>query len=257
MLGRDHRPRRVAVAALRDALRGDLDAGLGPEVDRLLDEAAVPPRRRARAREALLAERLAERRIGGCWLLDLPPGGSFWAAARRAGLPGRAAVLVGAHMAQHALLLLSWWVLGLGVLQGRLDPGWLLAWALLLLTVVPFRALELWSAGVLMARAGRLFKRRLLVGALRLEPEETRHQGAGQLLGRILNAEALEFLALTGGARRRRSPSPRSSSRCRSSPPAPGAGRTPSCSSPGSPSRSGSAGGTSSSGASGPRPGWR
>ena len=198
VLGRDHRPRRVAVAALRDALRGDLDAGLGPEVDRLLDEAAVPPRRRERAREALLAERLAERRIGGCWLLDLPPGGSFWAAARRAGLPGRGAVLVGAHMAQHALLLLSWWVLGLGVLRGRLDPAWVAAWVLLQLTVIPFRALELWSAGVLMARAGRLFKRRLLVGALRMAPEETRHQGAGQLLGRILNAEALEFLALTG-----------------------------------------------------------
>ncbi len=198
VLGRDHRPRRVAVAALRDALRGDLDAGLGPEVDRLLDEAAVPPRRRERAREALLAERLAERRIGGCWLLDLPPGGSFWAAARRAGLPGRGAVLVGAHMAQHVLLLLSWWVLGLGVLRGRLDPAWVAAWVLLQLTVIPFRALELWSAGMLMARAGRLFKRRLLVGALRMAPEETRHQGAGQLLGRILNAEALEFLALTG-----------------------------------------------------------
>ena len=28
-------------------------------------------------------------------------------------------------------------------------PGWLLAWALLLLTVAPFRALELWSAGLL------------------------------------------------------------------------------------------------------------
>jgi ATP-binding cassette subfamily B protein len=198
VLGSDHRPRRVEVAALRDALRRDLDANLGPEVDRLLDDAAVPARRRPRSRAAILSERLAQRVIGGSWILDLPPGGSFWAAARRARLRGRAAVLVGAHMVQHALLLLSWWVLGLGVLRGRLEPAWLLAWALLLVTFIPFRSLELWSAGVLMARAGRLFKRRLMMGALRTAPEETRHQGAGQLLGRIINAEALEFLALTG-----------------------------------------------------------
>jgi len=198
VLGPDHQARRVPVAVVRDALRSGLDADLGSEVDRLLDEAAVPARRREQARAAILAERLSQRRIGGCWILELPPGGSFWAAARRARLRGRATTLVAAHMVQHALLLLSWWVLGLSVLRGRLDPAWLIAWALLLLSVIPFRALELWCAGVLMARAGRLFKRRLMMGALRTEPEETRHQGAGQLLGRIINAEALEFLALTG-----------------------------------------------------------
>jgi ATP-binding cassette subfamily B protein len=198
LLGPDHQSRRVPVAALRDRLRGGLDADLGPEVDRLLAAAAVPAHRRARTRAAILAERLSQRRIGGCWILDLPAGGSFWAAVKRARLRGRAGVLVGAHLVQHALLLLSWWVLGLGVLQGRLDRAWLAAWALLLVTLIPFRALELWSAGVLMARAGRLFKRRLMMGALRTAPEETRHLGAGQLFGRIINAEALEFLALTG-----------------------------------------------------------
>jgi ATP-binding cassette subfamily B protein len=42
-------------------------------------------------------------------------------------------------------------------------------------------------------------KTRLLAGALRLEPEEIRHQGCGQLLGRVLEAEAVESLALSGG----------------------------------------------------------
>ncbi|HBL28144.1 MAG TPA: ABC transporter ATP-binding protein, partial [Acidobacteria bacterium] len=134
----------------------------------------------------------------GCWLLGLPPGAPPWAAVRQAGLPGRAAVLVVSHMMQHTLLLLSWWVLGLGVLRGRLDPGWLIAWALLQLSFIPFRSLELWTAGVLSVCAGRLLKRRLMTGALKIEPEEIRHQGAGQLLSRILNAEALETFALTG-----------------------------------------------------------
>jgi len=199
VLDPERRPRKVPVEEIARALRREHDDRLGPEVDRLLDEAEVPAGRRDRARAALLSERLGRTRIGGAWILDLPPGGSFGAALRHARLPGRAAILVGAHMVQHIALLVSWWVLGRGVLQGRIDAGWLIAWALLQFTVIPFRTLEIWSAGLLMARAGRLLKRRLMMGALRVEPEETRHQGAGQLLGRILNSEALEFLALTGG----------------------------------------------------------
>jgi ATP-binding cassette subfamily B protein len=44
-----------------------------------------------------------------------------------------------------------------------------------------------------------LLKERLLAGALRLLPEEVRVEGAGQLLGRVLESEALEALALSGG----------------------------------------------------------
>jgi ATP-binding cassette subfamily B protein len=90
-------------------------------------------------------------------------------------------------------------MIGQGALQGRFDPGWLLAWALLLVTLVPFRLLAAWSQGRLAIWAGGLLKQRLLAGALRLEPEEIRHQGAGQLLGRVIEAEAVEVLALSGG----------------------------------------------------------
>jgi ATP-binding cassette, subfamily B, bacterial len=67
------------------------------------------------------------------------------------------------------------------------------------LTLVPFRLLATWSQGRLAIGAGGLLKQRLLYGALRLEPEEIRYQGAGQLLGRVLEAEAVEALALSGG----------------------------------------------------------
>jgi ATP-binding cassette subfamily B protein len=199
LLGPDHRLHRVGMAAVRDLLCRELDDRAGPEVDGLLVQAEVPPRRRSRARAALLRERLGPTRVGGCWLLDLPPGESFRRQLRRSRLGRLAGRMAWAHAAQHALLLASWWVLGKGVLAGHLDRGWLLAWALLLLTVAPFRALELWSAGLLTTRAGSLIKRRLMAGVLRLEPEEIRHQGAGQLLGRVLNSEAVELLVLTGG----------------------------------------------------------
>lgn len=199
LLGPDHRLHRVPVATVRAALCRELDARIGTEVDALLERAGVPLRRRARAREALLRERLGKTQVGGCWLLGLPPGSGFRRQLRHARLGRLAGRMVGAHAVQHVLLLSSWWVLGKGVLQGRLDPGWLLAWVLLLLTVAPFRALELWSAGLLTNRAGSLIKRRLMAGVLKLEPEEIRHQGAGQLLGRVLNSEAVELLVLTGG----------------------------------------------------------
>lgn len=198
ILDPERRRRSVSVASVCAAIRRDLDDRYQLEADRLLDEAKLNAGRRVQARAAILAQRLSGAPLPGHWLLDLSPSGSFWAAARRAGVHGRATTMVLAHMAQHAVLLASWWVLGRSVLNSRLDRGWLLAWSLLLLTFVPLRALELWSSGLVMTRLGRLFKRRLMVGTFRLEPEEIRHQGVGQLLGRILNAESLRFLALNG-----------------------------------------------------------
>src|ERR687888_522752 len=83
-------------------------------------------------------------------------------------------------------------MLGQGALQGRLDLGWLLAWALLLVTLVPFRLLATWSQGRLAIGAGGLLKQRLLYGALRLEQEgcERWHDGEDQALARYLGRSA-------------------------------------------------------------------
>src|SRR5437867_1233244 len=73
------------------------------------------------------------------------------------------------------------------------------AWALLLITLVPLRAVTTWLQGVVALSAGGLLKERLLAGALRLEPDEVRQEGAGQFLGRVIESDALEALALSGG----------------------------------------------------------
>jgi ATP-binding cassette subfamily B protein len=90
-------------------------------------------------------------------------------------------------------------MLGLGALGGRLDRGYLIAWALLLLTLVPFRTLATAAQGRLAIDAGVLVKRRLMAGALALSPEEVRGDGAGALLGRVIESEAVESLALGAG----------------------------------------------------------
>jgi ATP-binding cassette subfamily B protein len=103
------------------------------------------------------------------------------------------------HAAQYGLWLLSWWLVGRGAFDGHLERGWLLAWALVLFTLIPFRLAETWTGGVFAIGVGGLLKQRLLFGALRMEPEEIRHEGAGRLLGRVLESDAVESLALGGG----------------------------------------------------------
>ncbi len=199
LLAPDHRHHRVEVATLRAALARDLEGKRSADVGSILDRAGVRGRRRERARRAILREQLGAFPIEGFWLLRQPAGGSFMKQVRAAGLL-RLAVGGGlAHLVQQALLLSSWWVLGRAVLQGRLDQDLALVWALLLLSTTPFRIAEHWLLARLTTGAGALLKRRLLEGALRLEPEEIRNQGVGQFLGRVIDSEAVESLVLTGG----------------------------------------------------------
>ena len=152
ILGPDRVVHRLQPEVLCAALCQALEQPLAAEVTRLLGEAGVPKRRQARARAAILRERLSPVRIDGCWLLRLPPGASLWRQVRQARLPRHLFGLIGAHTIQYFLVLLSWWMIGRGALEGRLDWGWLLAWALLLLTLVPFRLFATWSQGLLAHR---------------------------------------------------------------------------------------------------------
>ena len=186
-------------AAAEVPFLNDLGAPFLSELDNLLKATAIPERRRNRVRAALLRQRLAGARVGHAWLLRLPPGSSFGLQLRLARIPQRLAMLAGAHVVQYVLWLASWFIVGLGALEGRLDRGLLLAWALLLLTLVPIRGIITWLQGLVSITVGGMLKERLLCGALRLKPDEIRHQGAGQLLGRVIESEALESLALSGG----------------------------------------------------------
>jgi ATP-binding cassette subfamily B protein len=101
--------------------------------------------------------------------------------------------------AEYFLLIISWWLIGRAALSGHLDHGWLFAWALILLTLVPFRVLGTWLQGGLAVNGGAIFRQRLLFGALRLKPEEIRHKGVGQFLGEVMESEAVELLVLLVG----------------------------------------------------------
>ena len=199
LLGPDLEEHPVSAASVRDLVCESLEAPLRPTVEATLKRAGVSPARWDRARVGLLAERLAGRYVGRCWLLRHPPGSSFWAQLCRARVPHRFATMVGAHVAQFAILVGSWWLLGRSALSGRLDGSLLALWALMLTTMIPLRLLSTWAGGMVAIQAGGVLKRRLLSGALNLPSEKTRKEGVGHLLGRVMESEAVEALAGSGG----------------------------------------------------------
>ena len=191
--------RRVPADFVRSLLRGPLDEPWESGADDLIQRAEIGGRHRERVRRALLLSRLRRERIVGCWRIRVAAGESFARQLHRSGLSSKIGVLIAAHLAQWLLVVGSWWVIGQGVLAGRLDGAWLLAWALLLLTSIPFRMAAESAQGVVAIGVGAVLKRRLFQGALRLESDEMRHAGAGQMLGRVMESQMVESLALGGG----------------------------------------------------------
>jgi ATP-binding cassette, subfamily B, bacterial len=190
---------RVDPAIIRSALCASFEAPILREIQETLDRAQIPPAKQARARNAILRERLSAKRIRGIWLLRLPPGANFRDQLRHAHIPRRLGALAGAHAIQYLLWILAWYIVGSNVLRGGTDRGWLIPWSLLLLTLVPLRVFITQLQGWVAIGAGALLKQRLFFGSLRLDTDSIRHQGAGQLLGRVLESEAVEALALSGG----------------------------------------------------------
>ena len=129
----------------------------------------------------------------------MPPGTSFWQQLRANDLVWRLKLLLGAHLSETGMLLASWSLIGFGALSGRLDGGWLAAWALCLGSMVFLRAAVKSLQGTLAVGFGGLLKQRLLAGAMMTDAEVMRRKGAGELLGEPLEAEVIEGLGTSGG----------------------------------------------------------
>ena len=193
------RLKRVPLKDVCLAIRAAVDQRIRPDCERLVQETNLPPAKQAKTVELLLAEQIAGKRFDQCWILRVSSGAGVRPWLRQANAVQNGMALIGAHTAQYLLWLASWAILGGLSFEGRLDDRWLIAWALLLVTLVPLRVFTTWLQGLLAVRVGSILKKRLLWGALRLGPDEVRHQGLGSFLGQALEAEAVETLALSGG----------------------------------------------------------
>ncbi|MBV8550002.1 MAG: ATP-binding cassette domain-containing protein [Acidobacteriaceae bacterium] len=199
VLAPDLARKRIPVSEVAMAIRGAFNHSSREQFEALLAGAAIRKAAQQRTLALLEREQLGSRRWHQCWILRRNPGGAPARLLKDAGIFENGAALVAAHTVQYLLWIASWAILGSLSFQGRMDRAWLYAWALLLLTMLPFQFLSTWMQGLFTIGLGGFLKRRLLCGALKLAPDEMRHAGIGMFLGQALEAEAVEKLTLSGG----------------------------------------------------------
>ena len=205
VIGRDGAPVICDAGALGAHLRGPAEATARAGIDATVARADVAPARRPAVVDALLRVSLGAERIAEGERLR-PARPSMWAALREAGIRRRVGVAVAGYLAQLALVAGLWWVVGARAVAADAGSGGsvgsvgaIAAVATIIAALVAVRLASSWIAGRLAIEVGNVLRDRLLHGLLALDSESIRAEGIGQLLGRVVETEALESLALGGG----------------------------------------------------------
>jgi len=187
-------------AALGATLRAPVEADVRAGIEATVERAGIEGPRRAAVADALLRASLGAVRVAEGERLR-PARPSMWSALRDGGVTGRAASSVVGYLAQLTLVAGLWWVVGARAVATDVDGGGgsFGVIAAIIAALVGVRLASSWAAGRLAIDGGAILRQRLLQGLLALDTESTRAQGIGQLLGRVVETEALESLALGGG----------------------------------------------------------
>ena len=192
----DLQVQQIRFEQVRDALCDSLESPILQETEQLLALAGTPRENWARARRAMTRERLmragsGSARVGNGWILRLSPGANLWRQARHERVWGLLLRYLGINAAQKGFELGAWGILGASALAGRFDWGWLGAWALLLLTGAACRMPAQHARGAIRRKIMGV-KQWLTYNALKLDPDNIRHQGAGQFLASIMASSTME-----------------------------------------------------------------
>lgn len=179
------------------ALRTPTHAGIERKFTDLLVTAGLP-------NESKLLNRFLKEQVSGrpCrvgWRFQGQPKSGWLGLIRESSVIRNGYLLVAAHLGQYLLWLTSWSVLGRLSLRGQMDTTWLAAWSLLLFSLIPLRVFTTYAQGILAVSVGAALKRRLLLGAMRIDPQQAREKGIGNILSQVFESEAVESLALNGG----------------------------------------------------------
>jgi ATP-binding cassette subfamily B protein len=199
MLAPDLRIRPCDPEHLRGMICWPREGPLIPEITRLVRATGIDSKREPQVRAAMLREQLAQWQVERIWVLRLAPSASFVKQLSRIGAFRKVAAMTGLFAVSYVAEIVGWMLIGSAALGGSFDPGWFIAWLLLMATMIPLQTLGGWWSATLALDAGRLLKARLLAGALRMSSDSIKRQGVGQLLSRVVESQALESLSLNGG----------------------------------------------------------
>lgn len=195
---------RVPIDVVEDAIWAAMDRDPALRLDGVRErvrEAFQDHRTGQRAARALVAPRLANHILAEGWTIHAPSAALRNDLARVRVLP-RSLAIVAAYATELSVFLGIWRHVGRkAVATGGASEARAGGWALLGLLGL-WAALQLLAATAVRRLAldvGAVVRVWLLRGSLRLDPEHMRSAGIGQLLGRALDAEALDTLALGGG----------------------------------------------------------
>jgi len=198
VIGRDGASVVCDADALAAALRAPAEAETRAGIEATVARAGVAAERRTAVADALLRTSLGGARVAEGERLR-PARPSIWSALRAAGFRGRVAAAVAGYLAQLALVAALWGTIGARAVAADAVGGSIWTIAAIIAALVGVRLFASWTAGRLAIDTGRVLRERLLHGLLSLDTESTRAEGIGQLLGRVVETEALESLALGGG----------------------------------------------------------
>ncbi len=187
-------PRADLVAALRAPLEARVQAAVTAQVARAGRRTG---RARARIGRALTAERLASAPIEAGFLVQPGPGATLRHRARRAGVFTFAGWLTAVSALHSLCFVAGWGVLG-GLVFGKLEPRWLVAWLALVGLLLPIRAGMAALGRMLATRVASVYARRLLDGTLAIDPDSVRELGLGDLIGRHSEASSVAVSGLAG-----------------------------------------------------------
>jgi len=198
VVGRDGAAVVCDAAALASSLRAPAEAAARASMEATVAQAGIAADRRETVVGALLRAALGAERVAEGERLR-PAHRSMWSALRTAGIRGRAALATAGYVGQLALVAGLWWTVGARAVAADATGGSAAVIAAIIAALVGVRLMSSWTAGRLAIDGGRVLRERLLHGLLSLDTESVRAEGIGQMLGRVVETEALESLALGGG----------------------------------------------------------
>jgi ATP-binding cassette subfamily B protein len=167
-------------------------------VDFWLEGVRLPPGRVRRAHDRLLKVLLADHVLRGIWLVRRDAGAPAPGVFHRSRWRTLAGTYAVASIVYTALTMVAWWVLAQAYSRPDGSYVWIQAWALVVISAIPFQMLIDFAGGSAGVELGVALRQRLLCGALRIEPEIVDAQGSGGLLALVSESQALERAGLEG-----------------------------------------------------------